>query len=149
MGLLNWFSGKKVDKLPYYQWGENGKITRNIAEVESGALCDNKLNRAYHSIPDFKMRDHIKGGLVLLVWQRDAFPKNPFRQLDDVRERQLKDINMIAGEAGKTAKHQMIDERHREKLLNMFTTLGYAFGITILIVLAFVIWKSGGINIGG
>ena len=143
------FGKDKLEKRPVWQWGEDRTIRRALMEVESGAVEDNKNSRAFHSIQDFMMRDHIKGGLTLLVWQRDAFPKNPFRTLDTAQKAQLEDINKIADEMGRKAKDKALDDRRRSQQMLMFNILGYVFGITILLVLAFLIWQNGGISFGG
>lgn len=141
------FLSKKEEKRPVWHWGEDRRITRNLWKVGNGVIEDFKTTRAFHSVQEFIMNDHVFGGLTLLVWQRDAFPKNPFRNIDSVKQQQLDDIDSIADEAGRIAKDKALEDNRRNKLLMMFTTLGYVFGITILLVLGFMIWKNGGINL--
>lgn len=138
--------GKKKEKRRVWHWGEDRVITNKELEVESGVVMDNKDNLAFHSVQEFVMNDMIGGGLTLLVWQRDAFPKNPFRNLEDIRKAQLDDIDSIADEAGRIAKDKAIEDSRRNKLLNMFTTLGYIFGIIIAITFLVLVWQNGGIQ---
>ncbi len=139
------FTGrKKPEKRPVWHWGEDRRIQRIMMEVESGFCEDTKTRRAYHMIHDFMMRDLIGGGLTILVWQRDAFPKHPFRKLDDTRKAQLEQINTIANERAKTAKDKALEDSRNMKMATMLTSLGYAFGITILLGIIFMVWQGGG-----
>lgn len=138
--------GKKVEKRPVWHWGEDRVIKRKMLEVESGVVLDNKVCRAHHMIHDFMMRDAIEGGLALVAWQRDAFPKHPFRKLDTVRKSQLEDINKIAAECGRTVKDRAIEEQKQYQFQSMLTMLGFIFGIIILISIIYMIWQGGGLE---
>lgn len=140
------FKKNKKDFLPVWVWQEDREIKRVEMEVTPGAVIDSKNSRAYHMIHDLMIRDHIVGGLTLVVWQRDAFPKNPFRSLDNVRQSQLEDINRIANEKGRTAKDQALLEAYRNKMVMMLTTMGYVFGIAVLLGIAFMVVRSGGVS---
>ena len=140
------FRKQKSETRPVWEWGEDRQIKRISMQVESGVVINNKKNRAYHMIHDFMMRDHIKGGLVILTWQRDAFPKHPFRDIDAFRKQQLDDINQIAKESAKSAKDKAMDDTNRNRLVGMFTILGYTFGITILLGIVFMVFSSGAMS---
>lgn len=144
MAILSMFKSKNKNNI--WQWSEDREIRYMKLDVGSGTVDDNKNCRSYHSAQECIMKDHIKGGLTLAVWQRDAFPKNPFCDIDEAKKKQLSDIDAIAEEAGRVAKDKAIEDTRRNKLLNMFVTLGYVFGITVLIAFGWLIYQNGGIE---
>lgn len=134
-------------KLPVWLYGEGRTIKRFKGNVLSGAVEHSKEPWAFHMMQDFMMRDHIKGGLAIIVWQRDAFPRNPFRNVDEAYKRQLQDIDKIADEAGRTAKDKALEDRRKNSIFMALIALGLIFGIVILIIMAFTIWRNGGISL--
>jgi len=140
------FFKDKKEKMAVWEWGENRTIQRISMDVDTAVVLHPKKPRAHHLIHDFTMRDHVYGGLALLVWQRDSFPKHPFRNIDAFLKSQLEDINQIAKDRAKSAKDKALDDAQRNRLAIMFTMLGYVFGIAVLLAIIYMVIQNGGLE---
>jgi len=129
-----------------YLLTSDNRIKYLSLNVKDAVIEDEESYRAWHLLPELMIPDHVHGGMAFLLSERSAIPFHPFHTLETYREQQLNDIKAIAAEARKGVKEAARNDLRRQRIATMVTTMGYLFGILVVIALIFLIWKEGGFN---